>query len=373
MNSKICIFGGSSLYRLPIYNEMAKKLNCDFYICEDDPKYGIVTYNHEDLITYKGSFYPKKVFGHFFWLKGALKLFFKDYDVFVLGGPFGLTYWFFLFFSIFSHKKVASWSHGMYGKETGVRRLIKLCYYKSLSMNFVYNNRAVELMKQAGIPASRLQMVGNSLDTDHNFNIRKTLAKSDSLSKLFVSKYPTLLFVGRVTNVKRLDMVLDAMILLKDRGTNVNFLVVGKDVDGVNLKEMSLAKGLKSQVYLYGPCYDDNILGDLFFNSDLCVSPGNVGLTAISALSFGCPVLSNDNFPTQMPEFESIVPGKTGDFFKDGSVESLADQIKNWLDKYSKNEEMRDLIRLNAYKEIDSKWNIYSECEAFEKGFNNLK
>ena len=74
--------------------------------------------------------------------------------------------------------------------------------------------------------------------------------------------------------------------------------------------------GISDQTWLYGACYDDLTLAELFYNSHVCVSPGNVGLTAIHALSFGCPVISHGNFPYQMPEFESIIPSITGDFLQ---------------------------------------------------------
>ena len=38
----------------------------------------------------------------------------------------------------------------------------------------------------------------------------------------------------------------------------------------------------------------------------MCVSPGNVGLTAIHSLTYGTPVLTHDNFNFQMPEAEAI-------------------------------------------------------------------
>ena len=85
---KICIFGGGSLYRLSIYNQMAKEIDCDFYIVEDDPSVGIKYYNKEELLNYRGSFEQTKVVGNFFVLKGALSLLKKDYDIYVLGGPF---------------------------------------------------------------------------------------------------------------------------------------------------------------------------------------------------------------------------------------------------------------------------------------------
>lgn len=55
---------------------------------------------------------------------------------------------------------------------------------------------------------------------------------------------------------------------------------------------------------------------EFIYNADLCVSPGNVGLTAMHSLVFGCPVITHNCFEWQMPEFEAIQPGITGDFLR---------------------------------------------------------
>ena len=66
----------------------------------------------------------------------------------------------------------------------------------------------------------------------------------------------------------------------------------------------------------------------------------------------------------QMPEFESIKPGVTGDFFEYGKVDSLANTIGNWL---MNNKDNRETIRQNCYKEIDNNWNPYYQMEVLQK------
>lgn len=367
---KICIFGGSSLYRLPIYNQMSKEIGCDFYVVEDDPSIGIKAYDKCLLTNFKGSLQQKKIVGDFFWLKGAAKLFWKDYDVFVLGGPFCLSYWFFIILSWFSNKKVATWSHGMYGRETGVRKLIKVLYYKCCCMNFVYNDRAQSLMYECGISKTSICTVYNSMDTDHDVSLRDGLQKTDVYTEYFKNNYPVVIFVGRVIKDKQLDIMIKAMPILHESGCDVNFFVVGQDVDGVNLNDIAKEYGVSDQVYLLGPCYDEQRLSNFYYNADLCVSPGPVGLTAISSMSFGCPVISHDDFSHQGPEFESIVRGKTGDFFKHNDVEDLAKVIINWFNTHSTTD--KGLIKKNTLAEIDAKWNIYSETQRFKEAFEKL-
>ncbi len=157
------------------------------------------------------------------------------------------------------------------------------------------------------------------------------------------------------------------MDILKQKGFLVNLVVVGKDVDGVHLDSVVDKYNLGSHVWLYGACYDELRIGEMFYNADVCVSPGNVGLTAIHSLTYGCPVITHNNFPFQGPEFESIIQGKTGDFFQENDVNSLADTIQKWLSRslYS-----RDDIRQFAYQTIDTKWNLYYQMDVLKKVFS---
>lgn len=44
------------------------------------------------------------------------------------------------------------------------------------------------------------------------------------------------------------------------------------------------------------------------------------------SMMFGCPVITHNNFNWQMPEYEAIKPGITGDFFKMDDVSDLVKQ-----------------------------------------------
>jgi glycosyltransferase involved in cell wall biosynthesis len=73
-----------------------------------------------------------------------------------------------------------------------------------------------------------------------------------------------------------------------------------------------------------GAEYNQQALGHLFERHDVCVSPGNVGLTAIHAMSFGCPVATHSDVSRQMPEASAVIPGLTGTLFDFGKSDSLA-------------------------------------------------
>lgn len=80
------------------------------------------------------------------------------------------------------------------------------------------------------------------------------------------------------------------------------------------LQQQVKSYNLANNIWFYGACYDEIKNAALIYNADLCVSPGNVGLTAMHSMVFGTPVITHNDFKWQMPEFEAIEPGKTGDF-----------------------------------------------------------
>ena len=137
----------------------------------------------------------------------------------------------------------------------------------------------------------------------------------------------------------------------------------GGDVQG-DLEALANELGLSDNVWFYGPCYDEKVLGEMIYNADLCVSPGNIGLTAMHALVFGTPAITHDDLPHQMPEFEAIREGVTGTFFKNGSVGSLAESITLWFEKHQND---REDVRKACMKEIDENWTPQFQIEVLKK------
>ena len=121
------------------------------------------------------------------------------------------------------------------------------------------------------------------------------------------------------------------------------------------------------KVWFYGVCYDEKTNAELIYNADLCVSPGNVGLTAMHSLVFGCPVITHNCFEWQMPEYEAIQAGVTGDFFTMDDTDDLTMVISRW---FARKMDSREEVRKACFNEIDSNWNPYYQMDIIKK---NLK
>ena len=87
-------------------------------------------------------------------------------------------------------------------------------------------------------------------------------------------------------------------------------------------------------------------------------------------MSYGLPVITQDNFETQMPEYETIVPGETGILFEDGNFKDMQSKISFWLNEH-KND--REIIRRNCMEIINKKWNATNQIEIIKGVLNNTK
>lgn len=252
-----------------------------------------------------------------------------------------------------SSAKILYWTHGWYGKESKLKAWIKKIYFNLADGVLLYGNYARKLMIEHGISADKLYTIHNSLHHRQQVILRNKMKEMSIYKNHFGNTSPVLLFIGRLTPVKKLDMLVEALRILTINGYNYNLVFVGDGSEKLALEQKVKSYDLESKVWFYGACYDEALNAELIYNADLCVAPGNIGLTAMHSLVFGCPALSHNDFKWQMPEFEAIIPGKTGDFFEYNDVNSLADTINKW---FKEHDGKRDEIRKACYKEIDENW-----------------
>ncbi len=337
-------------YRSAIYLLMDKTFDMDFIFGDHaaDLRFD-VSQLHNPTKVIQNTQLTKR----FDYQKGIPFLFTRYDTILITGATHCLSTWMLLLFAYpFKKKKVFLWSHAWYGKESRMEKYLKRVFFGLASGTFVYGDRAKKLMVENGLDGNRIWPIHNCLDHDAHIQIRKRLTKTTIYRDKFNNDHPNLVFIGRLTPQKKLDMIISALILCKEKGRLFNMTFIGDGPSREQLENEANMYALSDCIWFYGACHDDHMNGELIYNADLCVSPGSVGLTAVHCMTFGTPVITNDDFSHQGPEFETITPGKTGDFFKHGDSESLANSIINWIDTGRDRQE----IRQNCYDVIDSGW-----------------
>ena len=260
----------------------------------------------------------------------------NEFDVYVFSGEmYTISTWIAAIICRIRHKPVFFWGHGYYGNEGFLKKYFRLLFYKIAGYHFLYGNRARNLLIDLGFKPDRLFTVYNSLDYDLHSQLyynRNSRILDELKTELLHSnnQYPTLVFIGRLTKKKKLSLLIDALYLLREKGNQINCILIGDGEEKASLVETVRQYGMEGNVYFYGSCYDDVQTANLIMLADCCVSPGNVGLTAIHCMSLGTPIITHDQFGHQMPEVEAVVKNKTGFFFKEDNVESLSFAIDHF-------------------------------------------
>ena len=297
--------------------------------------------------------------GPLYWQNGLLRLSLSrtvDGIVF-LGNPNFVSTWIAALLARLSGKKVLFWSHGWLKSEPRVKRIFRHAFYRIAHLVLVYGERAKELGTRAGFPRERIEVIYNSLDRETSRSIVEqiehgTLSDRIDLRTLFPHPdRPIIICTARLTPLCRFDLLFEAASLLKKRERPINIVLVGDGPERPRLE--ALANALELDVHFWGACYDEKILGQLIYHSDITCSPGKIGLTAIHSLGYGTPAITHSDMDEQMPEVEAIVDGVTGFFFERNNAADLAEKIRVWIDTRTD----RKSIRRACYEVIDNKWN----------------
>ncbi len=344
-------------YRIPVLNELATSDNCTYYFIGDVDKTDDierVDFAKEAVLGKRFIPVKNKWLGHYLlWQKGLMRILKKQQfdSVIFLGDIRFLSTWVALVLRRLNGKKSYLWSHGIYGKESWLHLQVKLLFLKLANGIFLYGNKAKEQYLKHGVSPEKLVVIYNSLNFKETEIYRKLNEANTGNSLLSLFKRPELpvvFCIGRLTKVKKIAMLVEAIDILKNRGVFVNCFVIGDGEESKNLKELVTRLSLEEQIHFTGALYNEKEISRYIMVSDLCVCPGAVGLTVIHSLSYGVPVLSNDNFVEQMPEHEAIIAGKTGDFFKDGDINDMANKIQQCINYRLQNKErnIQDCVKV---------------------------
>jgi glycosyltransferase involved in cell wall biosynthesis len=302
--------------------------------------------------------------------KGVLKEVIKnEFDIYIFYGEmYTITTWIASIICHLKKKKVFFWGHGYYGNEKHLKKYIRTIFYKLADYHFIYGNRSRQLLITEGFNSDKIFTVYNSL----NYYEHSKIYKNRNLNELKKikeqlfpnrSQFPVLLFIGRLTKVKKINLLIDSIEILKKNGKEFNCILIGDGDEKEALINLVNTKLLQDSIYFYGPCYDDAISGKLVMLADCCVSPGNIGLTAIHSLALGTPVITHGNLFNQMPEVEAVFDGKTGYYFEEDNIDSLVIKIDLFSNTDKKNlMEQECLSVIKAHFTPENQFNIITSA-----------
>ena len=169
--------------------------------------------------------------------------------------------------------------------------------------------------------------------------------------------------VGRITNEKDYKTLIEAFILLKNRGIKEKLYIVGDGELRLELERLIKNKNLEEEIILLGAKSNPYIWmknAKIFIHSSFAEG---FGLVLIEAMHIGVPIISS-NF--KVSSYELVEKENNGEIFKIGDSKELSEKIEKLL----KNENLRKEYTERA-KEFVKKFYLENIIKDYEKIMNN--
>lgn len=370
MKRVLIVYHYFALYRLPIIRKLMGLSDYEFkLISSNQSKAGIRTIDSTlaDLPVSQGGL--RWEFLDNVWLGGARfpllwqrgltqRLKQDDYDaVIFLGVIYFLSTWFAIRTAKNRGKRVVIWTHGFLGKDSKCIAYLRHRLYRMADACLLYGNRARDIMLGSNYyEPEDLYVVYNSLDHELLCKGRiysKPDAQRQQRIKIFGDDtLPVVTYIGRFTRDKSLHLLIEALGVSVDKGKPFRVILIGDGILEGELQSQVTNLKLRDFVHFYGYC-DSEKADQVLAAGDLCVVPGEVGLTGMHAMSLGVPVVSHGDLDVQKPEFEAILEGKTGATFKRGD----ANDLTNTLGVLFSDKNQLESMRKNCFLMIDTFFN----------------
>ncbi len=189
--------------------------------------------------------------------------------------------------------------------------------------------------------------------------------KKDVRKKYGIPKNASvILYVGRISFEKRIDVLLDAFKLVSRQIPSAYLIVAGSGPYLKDYKKLAQAMGLKRVIFT--GFIPDKTLPSLYKSADVFVSPSDsetFGLTFIEAMHFGLPVVGVRRLGAA-----SVIKKGTGFLAEPGNEKELARKIVLLLRKKGLRKKLGD-----AGKKESKKYEIKDVVERFMRIYRRVR
>lgn len=231
-------------------------------------------------------------------------------------------------------KKVAYWGHGKNLQSTnpnGLKEKWKKAWLNSVDYWFAYTVSTVKYLTSQNYPDERIVCLNNAVDVNKFKCELANITDEQITNKMAELAIPigsdVGVFCGSLYKEKRLELLLDAIDLIKDEKPKFYVVVIG-DGPSANF----LHKAAESRPWLKMVGVQKGVDKAIFYRfSSLMLNPGLVGLHILDSFCAGLPMITT-NDALHSPEYDYLKNNHNG-LVTDGNAKAYASAIINLLNK----------------------------------------
>jgi len=225
------------------------------------------------------------------------------------------------------------WGHGYSKSDTRVRRAFRNAVGRMASTVVVYDPvTARRIVDGDGFDGSRVFVAHNTIDQERILRYRVELESDERRIATFRSEHnlrdPTVLFVSRLLKSNRVDVLIEAVSRLRERGIGVSCAIVGSGPDLLRLKQLAKRLRVDRHVVFEPATYVEATLAQWFMSATAFCYPSNAGLSLNHAMAYGLPVLVGDNLRRHNPEIHWVIEEQNGLLFRQNDPAALERAIE---------------------------------------------
>ena len=261
------------------------------------------------------------------------------------------------------------WGHGYSKRKVQVGEVLRSRLASLGDALLFYNHTAAARYQQTyGWDPSRLHVALNALDQSGISAARNSwLSRPDELQRFRVNNdladRQNIVFVSRLEQANRVDVLLQAVRLLRRNVPGIQALIIGKGPDLKRLQSLASDLGVQQQVRFLGAIYDEMNLAPWLLSSRVFCYPANIGLSILHAFGYGLPVVTGDALGRHNPEIEALIPGENGLLFADGEPTDLAMSLQRILQSPSLQQE----LAAGALRTVEERFTLKRMVDGMER------
>lgn len=258
------------------------------------------------------------------------------------------------------------WGHGVNRNDGTIRAWPRRAVGRLADVLLAYTRQAARRLAESGFDSDRVFAAPNSLDQTAIQHARANrLLRPDELHgfKLDHDLHPgpVVLFVSRLDRPRRVDVLIQATRILRERFAQVRTIIVGGGPAESSLRDLVDQLDLNDHVRFVGPVYDETALSAWYCSADAFVFPSFMGLSVLHAMGYRLPVVIGDDISAHGPEAEAVRDRENGLLFRHNDPTDLARKLELLLCDHA----LRERLAANALRTAMYGYSIDAMLDGF--------